>query len=179
MKTFVPQRLMCWEIVTLQSGLQAIKLLSPIFFCFLLIYSFFLFRPLLLTSAGPRYYLLLSLPPREYLMICRGSGFSLSYDLAPTPPSPPLPLPWAACLSFSVFLCVAGRAYLLESECLDWQPSQFINIVGKDDVAIPGNERGGDHTSCAALLPVAQASSAPASFPHFRNSTLTHPPTLG
>jgi hypothetical protein len=32
------------------------------------------------------------------------------YDLAP-PPSLPLPLPSASCLSFSFFLCVAGRAY--------------------------------------------------------------------
>ncbi len=43
-------------------------------------------------------------------------------------------------------------------EFLDWQPSQFINIVGKDDVAIPGYERGrGGSHSCAALLPVALA----------------------
>jgi hypothetical protein len=32
--------------------------------------------------------------------------FLLSYDLAPTLP----PLPYASCLSFSVFLCVVGRA---------------------------------------------------------------------
>ncbi len=155
MKIFLPQRAMCWKIVTL----QAIKLLSPIF-CFLLIYSS-LFRTgsSCCHPAGHRYYLLLYLLPREYCMIYRGPGslavvwFGSSPALSPTPP------PWAACLSFSVFLCLAGRAYLLESECLDWQPSQFINIVGKDDVAIPGNERGGggggDHTSCAALLLVA------------------------
>jgi hypothetical protein len=34
-------------------------------------------------------------------------AFSLFNDLAPPPP----PLPSASCLTFSVFLCVAGRAY--------------------------------------------------------------------
>jgi hypothetical protein len=37
-------------------------------------------------------------------------AFSPSYDLAPPPPIPPLPS--ESCLSFSVFLCVAGRAYI-------------------------------------------------------------------
>jgi hypothetical protein len=56
MKTFLPQRAMCWKIVTL----QAIKLLSPIF-CFLLIYSFFIPHWLLLLS--PSWTPLLPLPP--------------------------------------------------------------------------------------------------------------------
>jgi hypothetical protein len=67
-------------------------------------------------------------------------------------------------------------------ESLDWQPSLFINIVGKDDVAMPGmNGEGGGvgSNSCAALLPAALASSAPVSFPQFIKSTLTRPPTLG
>ncbi len=38
---------------------------------------------------------------REYLMIYGGSGS----------PPPFHPLPSASCLCFSVFLCVAGRAY--------------------------------------------------------------------
>jgi hypothetical protein len=33
----------------------------------------------------------------------------------------------------------------MEYECLDWQPCQFINIVGKDDVP-------GSGTSGAAVL---------------------------
>jgi hypothetical protein len=37
-------------------------------------------------------------------------AFLRSYDSAPRPP-PPLPLTEASCLSFSVFLCVAGLAY--------------------------------------------------------------------
>ncbi len=43
-------------------------------------------------------------------MIYRGSYFLPSYDLAPPPPL----FPWASCLSFSVFLCVAGQAYCRE-----------------------------------------------------------------
>jgi hypothetical protein len=35
-------------------------------------------------------------------------------------------------------------------ECLDWKPSQFINIVGKDDVAIPGMCSGGGGGQTAA-----------------------------
>jgi hypothetical protein len=34
--------------------------------------------------------------------------------------------------------------YRHANECLDWQPSQFINIVGKDDVARSGSGGGGE-----------------------------------
>jgi hypothetical protein len=37
-----------------------------------------------------------------------------------------------------------GRHLLYSPECLDWQPSQFINIVGKDDVAKSGSGGGGE-----------------------------------
>jgi hypothetical protein len=42
--------------------------------------------------------------------VLEGQAFLLQYDLAPRPP-PILPLLPASCLTFSVFLCVAGRAY--------------------------------------------------------------------
>jgi hypothetical protein len=48
-------------------------------------------------------------------MIIEDEAFSLSYDLAP-PPSLPHTLPSASCLSFSVFLYIGGRAYLLTGE---------------------------------------------------------------
>ncbi len=117
MKTFLPQRAMCCKIVTL----QAIKLLSPIF-CFLLIYSFFIPHWLQLLSPSWRsYFLLLSLPPREYWRIYRGSGFLVVVWFGSTHL---LPLPWASCLSFSVFLCVAGRAYWLEKGgCVGEEPN--------------------------------------------------------
>ncbi len=47
---------------------------------------------------------------RQYWMIYRGPGFLRSYNSAPRPP-PSSPLLSATCLYFSVFLCVAGRAY--------------------------------------------------------------------
>ncbi len=37
-----------------------------------------------------------------------------SYNSARRLPPPPFPLPWASCLSFSVFLCACCRAYWLE-----------------------------------------------------------------
>ncbi len=48
-------------------------------------------------------------PSRKNWMIYRGPGF-LSFVYFGSPP----PLPAASCLSFSVFLCVAGRAYWRE-----------------------------------------------------------------
>jgi hypothetical protein len=42
---------------------------------------------------------------REYCMIYRGLGFLAVIRLGF------IPLPSAACLSFSVFLCVSGRSY--------------------------------------------------------------------
>ncbi len=49
---------------------------------------------------------------REYWMIYReDQAFSPSYDLALPPPPAPVLLPLASCLFFSIFLCVAGRAY--------------------------------------------------------------------
>jgi hypothetical protein len=51
---------------------------------------------------------------REYWIIYRGPGFFAVVRIGSTPtPSPP-PLPSASCLSFSVFLFVAGRAYKRE-----------------------------------------------------------------
>ncbi len=50
---------------------------------------------------------------REYWMIYRGPGFLAVVSFGPpcpTPP-PPLSLPLASCLSFSVFLCVADQAF--------------------------------------------------------------------
>ena len=41
-----------------------------------------------------------------------GQAFLQSYDSAPRPP----PLTSASCLSFSVFLCVAGPHYMTEEE---------------------------------------------------------------
>ncbi len=51
---------------------------------------------------------------REYCVIYWGlQDFLRSYDSAPRPP-PSSPLPSVRCLSFSVFLCVSGRAYWRE-----------------------------------------------------------------
>jgi hypothetical protein len=33
---------------------------------------------------------------------------------------------------------IHNKMFIKINECLDWQPSQFINIVGKDDGAISG-----------------------------------------
>jgi hypothetical protein len=45
-------------------------------------------------------------------IIIEDHAFLQSNDLAPSrTPSPPRPLLSASCLSFSIFLCVAGRAY--------------------------------------------------------------------
>jgi hypothetical protein len=64
------------------------------------------------------------------------------------------------------------------SECLDWQPSQFINIVGKDDRAIPACAvGGGDQIAarhCCRQLSPAQL----LYFPQFTKSSLSRPPTL-
>ncbi len=49
--------------------------------------------------------------PREDWMIYRGSGYLAVMWFGSTPAPFPLPLPSANCLSFSVFLCVFGRAY--------------------------------------------------------------------
>jgi hypothetical protein len=50
----------------------------------------------------------LTILSREYLMYYRGPGFSCHRTLWLFPPATP------SCLSFSVFLCVAGRAYWRE-----------------------------------------------------------------
>ncbi len=50
---------------------------------------------------------------REYWMIHRGPGF-LVVEWFGTPPTTPPVLPWTRCLSFSVFLSVAGQAYWQE-----------------------------------------------------------------
>ncbi len=52
-------------------------------------------------------------PTSEYWMIYRGPGF-LPIVLFGSSPTPFPPLRSASCLSFSVFLCVAGRAYWRE-----------------------------------------------------------------
>ncbi len=49
-----------------------------------------------------------------YLFFIGDQAFLLSYDSAPRPPLPPLPS--ARCLSFSAFLCVAGRHTVLTGE---------------------------------------------------------------
>ncbi len=49
-------------------------------------------------------------PSGEYWMIYWGLAFLRSCDSAPRPPSLPRPFSLAGCPSFSVFLCVAGRA---------------------------------------------------------------------
>ncbi len=46
-------------------------------------------------------------PESIFECFIQDQAFSLLNDLAPPPPS----LPYASCLTFSVFLCVAGRAY--------------------------------------------------------------------
>jgi hypothetical protein len=60
-------------------------------------------------------------------------------------------------------LSLSGNSrVVLTHECLNWQPSQFINIVGKDDRAIPACAVGGGRADCcAAFLPAASASLAP------------------
>jgi hypothetical protein len=49
---------------------------------------------------------------RKYWMICRGLGFLAIVWFSFMDSLPPLPS--ASCLSFSLFLCVAGRAYRRE-----------------------------------------------------------------
>ncbi len=51
--------------------------------------------------------------PGEYWLIYRGSGF-LAFIWYGSSPTPYLPFPTTNCLSFSVFLCVAGRAHWQE-----------------------------------------------------------------
>ncbi len=51
---------------------------------------------------------LILLIPEIIELFIEDQAFSLSYDLAP--------LPSDSCLSFSFFLCVAGRAYWREGE---------------------------------------------------------------
>ncbi len=67
-------------------------------------------RPQARQLAEPEMYSVLY--TREFELFIEDQAFSPSYDLAPSPPLPPLPS--ASCLSFSVFLCVAGRAYWRE-----------------------------------------------------------------
>jgi len=51
-----------------------------------------------------------------------------------------------------------GSEGLQGSECLNWQPSHFINIVGKDDRATPACAGGGEEPiaarhSCRQVAP--------------------------
>jgi hypothetical protein len=68
-------------------------------------------------------------------------------------------------------LCTICQGY---HECLDWQPSQFINIVGKDDIAIPGIcSGGGGEGQTAARHCCRQPSPAQhLYFPQFTESSL-------
>ncbi len=56
-------------------------------------------------------------------------AFLRSYDPAPRPP-PSTPLPRASCLSFSVFLCVAGQTYWREWGVMGWSRSQIVRPRG-------------------------------------------------
>jgi hypothetical protein len=66
----------------------------------------------------------------------------------------------------------------VSDECLDWQPSQFINIVGKDDVARSGS--GGGRYRLTRGIPCRWCAriSLAVSFPHILKHS-TRPPTLG
>ncbi len=64
---------------------------------------------------------------REYLMIIEDRAFLRSYDSAPHPPHSPSPA--ATCLSFSVFQCVAGRAYWRGR---GWAKSQTTKLYDRE-----------------------------------------------
>jgi hypothetical protein len=60
------------------------------------------------------------------------------------------------------------------NECLDWQSSQFINIVGKDDIA--GSRASGERAGFAAFLAFC---AGPHTFLPSHSEFLTRAPTLG
>ncbi len=68
----------------------------------------------------------MALLSREYWMIYRGPGFLAVVWIGSSTSPSPKPLPSATCLSFSVFLCDAGRAYRRERGRKGWERSQII-----------------------------------------------------
>jgi len=75
-----------------------------------------------------------------------------------------------------IIIFLVHTVILFLNECLDWQPSQFINIVGKDDVARSGSGGGEVPADPRHSLPVVRVDQPSRILPsHSETFPPTHP----